>query len=314
MSDVTESEVPVDEATQTPILPGAEVGFMGLGKMGGPMSQRLAAAGYHVRGYDVSEAGLADWACRVPDGVAAVSAAAAAAGAGAVILMLPDSAVVTSVLAEVLPAMRPGAVVVDMSSSMPQSTRDLAAEAGARRVAYVDAPVSGGVTGAESGRLTVMVGGADRDVTRVRPVLEVLGGRVAHVGGTGAGHAVKALNNLLSATHLLATCEALDAAAAFGLDAGVVLDAINTSSGRSGSTENKWPNFIVPGTFNSGFTMRLMVKDMRIALGLAQEAGTESALAALAVSMWERAVGELGDDADHTEIARWTARRDGLSR
>lgn len=302
-----------DEAVQATtgraaILPGAEVGFIGLGKMGGPMSRRLAEAGYHVRGYDVSEAGLVAWAGRVPDGVAVPSAASAAAGAGAVILMLPDSAVVTSVFDEILPAMRRGDVIVDMSSSLPQSTRDLAAKAAASGVAFVDAPVSGGVVGAESGRLTVMAGGAEADVARVRPVLDVIGGRVAHVGASGAGHAVKAVNNLMSAIHLLGSSEALDAAVAFGLDPAVALEVINTSSGRSASTENKFPNYILPGTFNSGFTMRLMVKDMRIALGLAQEAGTESALSALALSLWERAAGELGGDPDHTEIARWTAR------
>ena len=129
-----------------------------------------------------------------------------------------------------------------------------------------------------------------------------------HVGDVGAGHAVKALNNLLSATHLLVTSEAMAAAAAFGLDVPVVLDAINTSSGRSGSTENKWPNFIVPGTFDSGFALRLMLKDMRIALGLAESAGTESRLSAAAVELWAQAADDLPADADHTEIARWLDR------
>ena len=284
---------------------GAEIGFIGLGKMGGPMSLRLAEAGYQVHGYDVREEGLRSWAGRVPGAVAAASPAAAAEGAAAVVLMLPDSAVVTSVLADVLPAMRPGAVVVDMSSSQPAATRSLALVAGERGVALVDAPVSGGVSGAERGSLTIMAGGAADEVGRVRPLLYVLGSRVLHVGDVGAGHAVKALNNLLSATHLLVTSEAMAAAAAFGLDVPVVLDAINTSSGRSGSTENKWPNFIVPGTFDSGFALRLMLKDMRIALGLAESAGTESRLSAAAVGLWAQAADDLPADADHTEIARW---------
>jgi 3-hydroxyisobutyrate dehydrogenase len=120
----------------------------------------------------------------------------------------------------------------------------------------------------------------------------------------GAGHAVKALNNLLSATHLLATCEAMAAAAEFGLDVPTVLDAINTSSGRSGSTENKWPNYIVPRTFDSGFSLRLMLKDIRIALGLATAAGTPATLSALAVDQWSQAASALPETADHTEIAR----------
>ena len=143
---------------------GAEIGFIGLGKMGGPMSLRLAEAGYQVHGYDVSEEGLRSWAGRVPGAVAAASPAAAAEGAAAVVLMLPDSAVVTSVLADVLPAMRPGAVVVDMSSSQPAATRSLALAAGEHGVALVDAPVSGGVSGAERGSLTIMAGGAADEV------------------------------------------------------------------------------------------------------------------------------------------------------
>ena len=296
--------------TAEQIAPGAEVGFIGLGKMGFPMSRRLADAGYTVRGYDASEAGLKAWAAATGSGaVVAGSPAEAVAGAAAVILMLPDSSVVTSVLADVLPAMSRGAVVVDMSSSVPQSTRSLAAEASERGIAFVDAPVSGGVSGAETGRLTIMAGGDALDVRRVRPLLDVLGTKIAHVGDAGAGHAVKALNNLLSATHLLATSEAMAAAAAFGLDLRTVLELISTSSGRSGSTENKWPNFILPETFDSGFSMRLMVKDMRIALGLAESAGTESRLSSAAVDLWARAAEALPGDPDHTEIARWTGDR-----
>jgi 3-hydroxyisobutyrate dehydrogenase len=287
------------------IKPGAEIGFIGLGKMGVPMSRRLAEAGYRVRGYDVSEAALRSWAQRVPGVSAVASPAAAADGAAAVVLMLPDSAVVERVLADVLPAMRPGAMVVDMSSSRPASTRSLALAAGERGVPLIDAPVSGGVSGAERGTLTIMAGGPAAQVERVRPLLDALGSRVTHVGDVGAGHAVKALNNLLSATHLLVTSEAMAAAAAFGLDVSVVLDAINTSSGRSASTENKWPNFIVPATFDTGFTMRLMLKDMRIALGIAEAAGTPSKLSAAAADLWAQAAADLPPAADHTEIARW---------
>ena len=140
---------------------------------------------------------------------------------------------------------------------------------------------------------------------RVRGLLGVLAGRVIHVGGTGAGHAVKALNNLMSATHLLATSEAMIAAAEFGLDIPTVLDAVNTSSGRSGSTDTKWPKFIETGTFDSGFGLRLMLKDMRIALDLAESAGTRARLSAAAVALWASAADALPPDADHTEIARW---------
>ena len=237
------------------IRPGATVGFVGLGQMGGPMATRLAEAGYRVQGYDVSEQAVNSWAERAEGARPAASLGAAAAGAAAVILMLPDSAVVRSVLDGLVLA--PGTAVVDMSSSEPLVTRELAAEIARGGATLVDAPVSGGVAGAVSGRLTIMAGGAPADIERVRPLLDVLGARIVRVGDVGAGHAVKALNNLLSATHLLVTSEAMTAAAGFGLDVPTVLAAINTSSGRSGSTENKWPNFIVPRTFDSGFSLRL---------------------------------------------------------
>ena len=285
------------------IRAGATIGFVGLGKMGTPMATLLAEAGYRVQGYDVSEQAVRHWAERTEGARPAASLDAAAAGAAAVILMLPDSAVVRRVMDGL--DLAPDTVVVDMSSSEPLVTRELAAEAARRAVTMVDAPVSGGVASAVSGKLTIMAGGAPDDVARVRPLLDVLGARVVHVGDVGAGHAVKALNNLLSATHLLATSEAMMAAAEFGLDVPTVLAAINTSSGRSGSTENKWPNFIVPRTFDSGFSLRLMLKDVRIALGLAEAAGTPAALSSAAADLWAQAARALPEDADHTEIARW---------
>lgn len=293
--------------TEQVIAAGATIGFVGLGRMGAPMATRLARSGYRVLGYDVSEQAAGTWAEQASGGVATHDLSAVAAGAGAIVLMLPDSAVVTDVLVrrQLLAALPSGTVVIDMSSSVPQVTRDLAGQAAARGVALVDAPVSGGVRGAEQGSLTVMVGGAAADVERVRGLLDVLGKRVMHVGDVGAGHAVKALNNLMSATHLLATSEAMAAAAEFGLDIPTVLDAVNTSSGRSGSTENKWPNFIVPRTFDSGFALRLMLKDMRIALGLARAGQTPARLSAAAVELWAQAADALPPDADHTEIARW---------
>ncbi|MGE5131780.1 MAG: NAD(P)-dependent oxidoreductase [Gemmatimonadota bacterium] len=291
---------------QQPILPGAAVGFAGLGRMGWPMAARRAAAGDRGTGYDISPAARGAWAAET-GAAAAADPAGAAAGAAAVVLMVPDSAAVRAVIGQpgFLGALAPGAVVVDMSSSVPQVTRELAATVAAHGAAMVDAPVSGGVSGARQGSLTVMAGGAPGDVSRVRPLLEVLGSRVLHVGGPGAGHAVKALNNLMSAAHLMVTSEAMAAAARFGLDIPTVLDAVNTSSGRSGSTENKWPNFIVPRSFGSGFALSLMLKDMRIALGLVESAGLPSTLSAAAVALWAEAAAALPGDADHTEIARW---------
>src|ERR1700758_1164604 len=170
----------------TEIHPGAIVGFVGLGTMGTPMATRLAEAAYQVEGYDASERAVRSWAERAEGARPAASLDAAARQAAAVILMLPDSAVVRSVLDGLVLA--PGTVIVDMSSSEPLVTRELAAEIARGGATLVDAPVSGGVTGELSGRLTIMAGGAPADLERVRPLLDGRGARVAHCGDVGAGH------------------------------------------------------------------------------------------------------------------------------
>jgi 3-hydroxyisobutyrate dehydrogenase len=295
-------------AERSALTAPARLGFVGLGRMGIPMAAHLAAAGYLVSGHDVTEEARRRLAQAAPAAQVPGSLADTARDAGAVILMLPDSAVIAKVTGEqgLLAAMPEGSLLIDMSSSEPGATEALARQAAARDIAVVGAPVSGGVIGAVQASLTVMVGGAQPAVERAWPVLEVLGGRVLHVGHMpGAGHALKALNNLLSAIHLLATSEAMVAGQRFGLDPAVMLDAINTSSGRSGSTQNKWPNYVLPATFDSGFSAGLLVKDMLIGLGVEREFGTGSRLAELSVDMWRRAARWLPARADHTEIVRW---------
>ena len=283
------------------------VGFVGLGNMGEPMVRRMAAAGYAVRAYDVADQARARLAGAT--GVLVTgSPAEVADGADVVILMLPDSTVVEQVLLGdgLLDRVRPPTLVADMGSSEPARTRALAELAAARGITLVDAPVSGGVVGARAGSLTIMTGGPADALAVIGPVLSVLGARVVHAGDIpGAGHAIKALNNLMSAAHLLASSEAMLAGQAFGLDPAVMLDIVNTSSGSSGSTQNKWPNYILPGTFDSGFSIAFMVKDMKIALQLADAAGTPAPLSRAAVAAWATADAEMPAGADHTEIARW---------
>lgn len=281
---------------------GATVGFVGLGNMGGPMSTRLVGAGYRVQGFDLAQASrqvLAD-----AGGTAVANLEAAVAGAGVVILMLPNSDIVAATLRDKGFVAEPGTIVVDMSSSEPLRTRALAAELKDRGITLVDAPVSGGVARARTGKLTIMTGGDPADLARVSPVLAAMG-TTTHAGAVGSGHAVKALNNLLSATHLLVTCEAMLAGEKFGLDPAVMLEIFNRSSGRSGSTENKWPHFILPGTFDSGFGLRLMLKDMGIADRLAEQVGTPDPLGKAATELWARAAEALDAGADHTEIVNW---------
>ncbi|GAS99339.1 3-hydroxyisobutyrate dehydrogenase [Mycolicibacterium canariasense] len=285
--------------------PTPTIGFIGLGRMGSPMARLLAEGGHRVLGYDLSPEALAQLAGA---GGTAVRSAGEAAAADVVVLMLPDSTVVTAVLRDdaVVSALTPGRIVIDMSSSEPVRTRQLAAELAQRGVHLVDAPVSGGVRGAQTGKLTIMVGGDTEIVDRVEPVLKLLG-RPVRAGDVGAGHAVKALNNLMSATHLWVTSEAMVAGQRFGLDPEVMLSVFNGSSGRSGSTDNKWPNFILPGSYDSGFGLRLMLKDMKIATALARAVGVEPVLGDEAVELWSHAADDLAATADHTEVARWIA-------
>ncbi|MPZ62129.1 MAG: NAD-binding protein [Propionibacteriales bacterium] len=294
------------------LRPGDTIGFVGIGNMGTPMTRRLLDAGYRVRGYDARADAGAD--LDGSDGFTrAGTLAEVIAGARAVILMLPDSTIVAQVLLDegLLDAVAQtttdveSPVVIDMSSSQPEETVRLAAEAESRGVRMIDAPVSGGVPAARDGSLTVMVGGPEELGRACEPALEQIGRNVVHCGPIGAGHALKALNNLLSASHLIASSEALVIGTRFGLDPQVMMDAINGSSGRSWSTLTKWPRYVLPRTFDSGFLMSLLVKDTKIALGLARSTGVEAAHATATLELWSKANQELSADADHTDIHRW---------
>jgi 3-hydroxyisobutyrate dehydrogenase len=285
----------------------SEVGFVGLGNMGMVMARRLPAAGYQVVGYDASAEIMRDIA-----GLDGFTPAPGITGLGTdvVMLCLPDSDVVEHVLLTegLLDSVPAGGMVIDMSSSDPARTRALAARAAEVDVTLIDAPVSGGVSGARAGTLTIMVGGPPEAFDLARPMLAAIGKRVLRAGDIGAGHAVKALNNLMSATNLIVSSEALIAGRRFGLDPAVALEIINGSSGRSASTENKWPNYVLTEKFDAGFSIRLMVKDLRLALGIEHATGTPSPVSEAALAAWEAALSELPGDADHTEIARWLDR------
>lgn len=308
-------------------MPAGVVGFVGLGNMGIPMTRRLVGAGYQVRGYDMSADAVAAFeAIGTSDaggGVTAVANLAAVGdGTDAVILMLPDSDIVERVvlarlasepaegtIGGLLASLPAGATIIDMSSSDPARTRALAAQVALAGVTLIDAPVSGGVSGARAGTLMIMVGGPAAAFERFQPMLATLGKKVVHAGDVGAGHAIKALNNLMSAAHLLASSEALIAGRRFGLDPAVMLEIVNGASGRSGSTENKWPNYVLTEKYDAGFSIRLMVKDVKLALSIEHATGVPSAASEAVVATWEAALADLPPDADHTAIARWLADR-----
>lgn len=280
------------------------VGFVGLGKMGLPMATQLVRAGYEVMGFDPLARARECAGCAgisICESVEHVMRAATK-----VVLMLPSSEVVESVVLSgaFLNAVRPDTVIIDMSSSNPVSTRALAARLAEKEIRVVDAPVSGGVSGAMAGTLTVMVGGLDRNRETLSSLLSVFG-QVIDAGPVGAGHAAKALNNLLSATHLWSAAEAITVGERFGLDPDVMLSIFNSSSGRSGSTEVKFPRFIRPGSYDSGFRLSLMLKDIGIAMELARDMHASSPLSATVERLWGSAAQDLDESADHTEVARW---------
>jgi 3-hydroxyisobutyrate dehydrogenase len=305
---------------------GRVVGFVGLGNMGIPMTTRLVAAGYRVRGFDSSATAMANFTAigSAEAGGAAIPSrdlASVAEDADAVIVMLPDSDIVERVIlgrlasspagadAGLLASLPRGATLIDMSSSDPARTKILGELTASSGVTLIDAPVSGGVAGARAGTLAVMVGGPAESFERFKPMLSAIGKRVVHAGDVGAGHAVKALNNLMSAAHLLVTSEALIAGQRFGVDPAVMLEIINGSSGRSTSTENKWPNYILTGKYDAGFALRLMVKDIRLALAIEHAAGVPATASEAVAAAWESALADLPADADHTAIAAWLSAR-----
>lgn len=278
------------------------IAFVGLGQMGLPMATRLVEAGHRVIGIDPEPGALQRAADR---GMETASEVTAAAAAEVVILMLPDSNVVDAVTDQILGAADGGIrTIVDMSSSDPVRTRTLATRVEAAGITLVDAPVSGGVPRAVSGELAIMVGGEEDEIESVRPILESLGTYVRRVGTVGCGHAVKALNNLLSATHLLASNEAALVAARFGVEPETFVAVVNASSGRSGSTEVKLPRYILPRTFDSGFRADLLEKDVTIALSVAATTGVTTPVTSSAGARWAELNRRLERGADHTAIAQ----------
>jgi len=297
-------------------LDGGPILFVGVGAMGQPMAARVTGAGYRVLVADAVHAHM----LAVAERIGAAPATAERLDADlpqvrTVVLSLPSSAVVESVLLGdhgLLPRLSRGSVIVDMSSSAPASTRSLAAEAARRHVGYLDAPVSGGVAKAETGELTIMVGGDAAVLDSRRELLEAMGTTVVHVGASGSGDAMKALNNLLSAIGLIGAAEVLAAAARFGIESRVALDVLNSSTGRNQATEVKYGRFVLSRSFDSGFAMQLMVKDLRIALEIAHDAGVPVPISASALEEWTAAIASLGRQADHTEIARYVESRAGV--
>ncbi|MGJ5204767.1 NAD(P)-dependent oxidoreductase [Bradyrhizobium sp. HKCCYLR20261] len=279
------------------------VGIIGLGNMGRGMALTLKGAGFAVTGYDASEAtraALAAGGLAVAESIGAVVAAA-----DTIILSLPTAEIVARVVEGadgILAHARAGVVIVDTSTSHPETSRRLAALLEARGMGFVDAPVSGGPKGAATGTMTMVIGAEDDDLARVLPVLEKMSAKRVHVGGVGAGNVAKIVNNLLCAAHLLTAAEALRIADAAGVDAVRLLDGLNAGSGRSGVTQVNVPNWILNGAFDSGFTMQLMRKDVRLAAQFIGELGLALPMAADTARIWAESAGSIADPEDFNRI------------
>lgn len=293
------------------------VAFVGLGTMGSRMVRNLRSADLDLTLVDVNLAIAQQLAAEV-GGVASASAAGAA-GCDAVILMLPNSGIVESVLgkpddAESLASqLKPGSLVIDMGSSDPASSASLAEMLREREIRFVDAPVSGGPSKAATAELTIMIGGLAEDVEAATTLLRHFGSTIIPTGGVGSGHAMKALNNMLSAIGLVGALEVLAAGMKFGLDPHVMLSVINASTGRNQSTEAKIEQQVLSGHYNVGFSLGLTIKDISTALRLADSGGIDMQVGAATVDFCVNALERLGRrGADQSEIARVIAEQAGV--
>lgn len=286
-----------------------KVAFLGVGAIGAPMARRVAEAGFSLRVWNRSAARAAPFAKQ--DGAeVAPTAAAAVRDRDVVVTCLSTSADVEQLLDDaVVAALGAGTVLVDCTSGDPAVSRRIAARLEAVGAGFIDAPVSGGVRGAEEGTLTVMCGGHPEHLERARPVLQAFGKKIVHCGPVGAGDAVKAMNQALLALTIWGTGEALVALARMGVPAQVALDVINASSGRSNASMNLFPERVLTRAFPRTFRLGLMAKDVRIAADIARAERVPSPLTQLAAELCTLAQGELGDAADHVEavqvIERW---------
>jgi 3-hydroxyisobutyrate dehydrogenase len=285
------------------------IGFVGLGNMGYPMAANLAGRGFGLVVLDANRDAV-DRFVDAYGAAAAVDAIDLARRVDVLILMLPNGSIVRDVLlkdkAGVTAAsqLKAGSVVIDMSSSAPLGTRELGEILAGMGISMIDAPVSGGVARAKTGMLAVMAGGDPVLVETLAPVLDAMCGACIHVGPLGSGHAMKALNNYVSAAGLLAACEAIRVAEKFGIDGQRALDALNASTGRNNSTENKIGQFVLSETYGSGFSYALMRKDLETALSLARDLQMSVPLAECFIPLCSSGEDVVGKQADHTEIAR----------
>ena len=272
----------------------SKVGFVGLGAMGSVMSPLLVKAGYQVFGNDI----IAN--IDVSSGVKQLDTLDDFAKFDAVIFMLPNSKIVSQVVTKLL-EINTKSILIDMSSSDPRETKKLGKTIETKGLKFLDAPVSGGVSRAKTGDLMIMAGGKEQDLEEVKDLLSVMG-TVQFAGPLGSGHAIKALNNYVSAAGLIASFEALATARSFGIQPENFLKIINGATGKNNTTEVKLDKFVVSEQFNSGFALDLMVKDVSIAHNLIKDLSSDNPLSSDVYNYLSESLKLLGDNPDHTEV------------
>lgn len=284
-------------------LSALTIGVVGLGRMGLGMAANSAAKGFRTLGSDHAPERMA--LASAKGVVEAASLSALFAASDVVIASLPTAEVVGAVVEAAdgfLAQAPPGAVFVDTSTSEAGVSRRLAAIASEKGLGFLDAPVSGGPSGAEAGTLTMMIGGSADHLARAMPVLEAISARRLHVGAPGAGNVAKLVNNLLVGAHLLTVSEAVRLSEAAGVPAADVLAVVNAASGRSAVSEVNYPRWVLNGAFDSGFTMGLMRKDVRLAAALAAEVGIDLPVSSLVADLWADSAARLADGEDFNRI------------
>jgi len=280
-----------------------KVAFVGIGNMGKPMASNIAKHGHEVFLFDANPAAAASAAKE--SGATVLRRLSEVSVAEIIVTMLPDGNVVRDVaLGEsgIAAAAKPGTIVIDMSSSQPLITRETGAALALKKITLIDAPVSGGVAKAISGTLTIMIGGDDpAAIERVKPLLGCMGTTIFEVGRLGSGHAAKALNNVAAAGNYAVLADALLVGERYGIDREMLVDIINVSTGQSFISTVVMKQFVLPGTFNTGFAIGLLAKDANIAADLSQGLGCRSPHIELTSRRWAEARDALGGSADNSK-------------
>jgi 3-hydroxyisobutyrate dehydrogenase-like beta-hydroxyacid dehydrogenase len=289
------------------------IGFIGVGRMGGRMANRLLNAGYDLTIFDSSEAIMKPLIDRGAHSVASVAEVASACEL--VFVSLPTPPIVEAV------ALGPGGIAesnrvrifIDTSTTGAATARRVAEGLSRKNIIAVDSPVSGGLAGAEKGTLAVMVSCPEPTLEKIRPLLQVLGNVFFCGTQPGMGQTMKLLNNLLSASALAITSEAVVMGVKAGLDPSLVVDVLNAGTGRNSASSDKFPRFVLPRTFNAGFAMGLFNKDLRLCLEEARELGVPMAVGTAVGQLFSEAMASEGDAADMTEIIKPLERRAGVT-